>query len=122
MSPDTIIVFGGMRNSCGVQEPLNDMWTYNMQHFQWKCLTPKTDDMHDPGKVCVPLACMCMRDGGVDCNTGYVRSQPSLFECFHLRCTFGGLYAGARRNEARAGECMPLLLAAAANVTLLLTT
>jgi hypothetical protein len=52
VSQDSIIVFGGVRNSCGVQEPLNDLWMYNLKHFRWHCITAKTDDMHDPaGKV-----------------------------------------------------------------------
>ncbi len=52
VSQDTIIVFGGVRNSCGVQEPLNDVWTYDLKRFQWRCVSACADDMHAPaGKV-----------------------------------------------------------------------
>ena len=52
VSQDTIIVFGGVRNSCGVQEPLNDVWTYDLKRFQWRCVSVCADDMHAPaGKV-----------------------------------------------------------------------
>jgi hypothetical protein len=51
VSDDSIIIFGGVRNSCGMQEPLNDMWLFNLQHLQWSCIVAKTDDIHDPGKV-----------------------------------------------------------------------
>jgi hypothetical protein len=32
------------------------MWSFNLQHFKWRCIAAPTRDMHDPGKVSLCFA------------------------------------------------------------------
>jgi hypothetical protein len=110
VSRDCIIVFGGVRSSCGVQEPLNDMWMFNLQHFQWKCITAKTDDMHDPGKV--PPSRSRQRLWVLNSRTQthssseYVGSQSSLRKRLRIRLSGLRLCTGTWRHQADAGTSL----------------